>query len=65
MNCNCLDFCFVLCNFGPGHRWEDRIKVDLKEIGWEDMDWIDLAWDGTHGGLCEHGNGPSSSIKCW
>jgi len=25
------------------HRWEDNINTDLKEIGWEDMDWIDLA----------------------
>jgi hypothetical protein len=25
------------------HRWEDNIKVDLQEISWEGMDWIDLA----------------------
>jgi hypothetical protein len=24
---------------------EDNIKVDLREIGWGDMDWIDLAQD--------------------
>jgi hypothetical protein len=24
---------------------EDNIKVDLKEIGWEGTDWINLAWD--------------------
>jgi hypothetical protein len=23
----------------------DNIKVDLREIGWDDMDWIDLAQD--------------------
>ena len=23
-------------------RWEDNIKMDLQEVGW-DMDWIDLA----------------------
>jgi hypothetical protein len=23
----------------------DNIKIDLKEIGWEGMDWIDLAQD--------------------
>jgi hypothetical protein len=28
----------------PMHRWEDNIKVDLKEVGWG-MDWIDLAQD--------------------
>jgi hypothetical protein len=26
-------------------RWVDNIKVDLREIGWDGMDWIDLAWD--------------------
>ena len=24
------------------HRWENNIKMDLREIGWG-MDWIDLA----------------------
>jgi hypothetical protein len=24
----------------PRHRWEDRIRMDLREIGWEGMDWI-------------------------
>jgi hypothetical protein len=24
-------------------RWEDNIKMDLREMGWGDMDWIDLA----------------------
>jgi hypothetical protein len=23
----------------------DKIKIDLKETGWDDMDWIDLAQD--------------------
>jgi hypothetical protein len=23
----------------------DNIKIDLREIGWDDMDWIDLAQD--------------------
>jgi hypothetical protein len=26
-------------------RWEDNIKLDLREIGWGGMDWIDLAQD--------------------
>jgi hypothetical protein len=26
-------------------RWEDNIKMDFREIGWGDMDWIDLAQD--------------------
>jgi hypothetical protein len=28
----------------PRRRWEDNIKMDLQEVGW-DMDWIDLAQD--------------------
>jgi len=27
------------------HRWEDNIKVDLQEVGYEGMDWIELAQD--------------------
>jgi hypothetical protein len=29
----------------PGCSWEDNIKIDLKEIGWQCVDWIDLAQD--------------------
>jgi hypothetical protein len=25
--------------------WENNIKMDLREIGWGGMDWIDLAQD--------------------
>jgi hypothetical protein len=27
----------------PRRRWEDNIKMDLREVGWECMDWIELA----------------------
>jgi hypothetical protein len=27
----------------PTRRWVDNIKMDLTEIGWDGMDWIDLA----------------------
>jgi hypothetical protein len=27
----------------PRRRWLDNIKMDLGDIGWSDMDWIDLA----------------------
>jgi hypothetical protein len=27
----------------PRPRWEDNIKMDLLEVGCEDMDWIELA----------------------
>jgi hypothetical protein len=26
-------------------RWEDNIRMDLREIGWSSVDWIDLAQD--------------------
>jgi hypothetical protein len=29
----------------PRHRWVDNIKIDLREIAWGGMDWIDLAQD--------------------
>jgi hypothetical protein len=29
----------------PRHRWVDKIKMDLREIGWDGIDWIDLAQD--------------------
>jgi hypothetical protein len=28
---------------GPRRRWVDNIKIDLREIGWDGMYWIDLA----------------------
>jgi hypothetical protein len=27
----------------PRRRWDDNIRMDLREIGWGGMDWIDLA----------------------
>jgi hypothetical protein len=27
----------------PRRRWVDNIKMDLREIGWDGMGWIDLA----------------------
>jgi hypothetical protein len=29
----------------PRHRREDGIRMDLKEIGWRSVDWIQLAQD--------------------
>jgi len=29
----------------PSHRWEDNFKMDLQEVGWGDMDWINLTQD--------------------
>jgi hypothetical protein len=29
----------------PRRRWEDNISMDLREVGFGDVDWIDLAQD--------------------
>jgi hypothetical protein len=29
----------------PRRRWVDNIRMDLREVGWDTTDWIDLAWD--------------------
>jgi hypothetical protein len=29
----------------PRHRWVNNIKMDLRETGWDIMDWIDLTQD--------------------
>jgi hypothetical protein len=29
----------------PRRIWEDNIKMDVREVGWEGADWIDLAQD--------------------
>jgi hypothetical protein len=29
----------------PRRRWEDGIRMDLREIGWGGVDWIRLAKD--------------------
>jgi hypothetical protein len=27
----------------PRRKWVDNIEIDLREIGWGGMDWIDLS----------------------
>jgi hypothetical protein len=29
----------------PGRRWKDNIKMAVREVGCEGMDWINLAQD--------------------
>jgi hypothetical protein len=29
----------------PRRRWVNIVKIDLRETGWDGMDWIDLAQD--------------------
>jgi hypothetical protein len=43
----------------PRHRYDGNIKMHIKEIGWKDMDWIDLAQDKKH---CSE---PPGSAVCW
>jgi hypothetical protein len=48
----------------PRCRWANNIKMDLEEVLWEGMDWIDLAQDREKvAEACEYGNEPSGSIK--
>ncbi|KAJ4428332.1 hypothetical protein ANN_24351 [Periplaneta americana] len=35
----------------PRRRWEDNIKMDVREVGYDDRDWINLAQDRTNVGL--------------
>jgi hypothetical protein len=36
---------------GRRRRWEDNIKMDIRNIAWSGMDWIDLAQNRSSGGL--------------
>jgi hypothetical protein len=50
----------------PRFRWEDNIKMDLRETGGGGMECIDLAQNGVPvAASYEYGNEPSDSIKCW
>jgi hypothetical protein len=46
------------------HRWENKIEVNLQEIGWRTADWVDLAQDMKRWRIVRKPNKPSSSIKC-
>jgi hypothetical protein len=40
--------------------------MDLRQIGWDGVDWIDMAQDMAQvESSCEHGIEPSCSMKCW
>jgi hypothetical protein len=47
----------------PRRKWEDNIKMDLREVGWGDVDWINLAQDRQVAGSCVYGDEPSGFIK--
>jgi hypothetical protein len=46
----------------PRRRWVDNVKMDLREVGWDGVDWSGSG-QGAVEGSSEHGNGPSGSIK--
>jgi hypothetical protein len=48
----------------PIHKWEDNIKMDIREIG---RGGVDLSGSGFGpvAGCCERNNEPSGSIKFW
>jgi len=47
----------------PRCRGEDNIKLDLREIGTDVANRIQLAQECPAAGFCENGNEPSGSIK--
>jgi hypothetical protein len=48
----------------PRRRWDDNIKMDLRDIGIDEANWIQLAQDRIHWRFfCGHGNEPSGYIK--
>jgi hypothetical protein len=49
----------------PRRRWLYNIMIDLVDVGWGNVDWIDLAQDSQVESSCEFSIEPSGSIKCW
>jgi hypothetical protein len=50
----------------PRRRWVGNFRMDLREIGWDGMDWIHLPQDGNQWrALVNTVKKPSGSIKCW
>jgi hypothetical protein len=48
----------------PRRRWVDNIKMDLREVGCDGMDWIELAQDGDQRrALRENRDESSGSLK--
>jgi hypothetical protein len=47
----------------PECRWEGNIKMDLKEEGWKDMDWLRMTQEWETVRALEHGNEILGYIK--
>jgi hypothetical protein len=45
----------------PRRRWVDNINMDLREIGWDGVDWMDIAQDRDQWRALVN----SGSIKSW
>jgi len=45
----------------PRRRWKYGIAMDLTEVGWKVVDYLNVA---QVAGFCERGNELSGSIKC-
>jgi hypothetical protein len=45
----------------PRSSWVDNITIYHRGIGWDGMDWIDLAQDGDYS--CKHSDELSGSLK--
>jgi hypothetical protein len=49
----------------PRRSWEDNIKMDLQEVGFGGMDWIELdQYRDRWRAVVNTSNEPSGSIKC-
>jgi hypothetical protein len=47
----------------PRYRWEDNIKLDLREIGIDEANWIQLAQDRVQWRAFVNSDKPTGSIK--
>jgi hypothetical protein len=47
----------------PRRRWEDNIKMVLRETYIDGAKWVRLAQDRVLASFCEHGNEPTGSTK--
>jgi hypothetical protein len=47
----------------PRRRWEDNIKMNLRKVAWEGVDWIHLAENRDQWRAFYHGKESSGSMK--
>jgi hypothetical protein len=50
----------------PRRKWMDNIRMDLREIGWDGVDWIDVSQDtGQWRAFVNTVMNLRGSTKCW